>query len=78
LGGVAMRCRVPTTSATQEMVLKQKTAHGLKVILLLKMTAMESMLIDDTPPTWRTNCQCFVSKRTPRVTIVVLLGRTVS
>jgi hypothetical protein len=35
-GGVAIRCRVPSTSATQEMVPKQKTALGLKVILLLK------------------------------------------
>jgi hypothetical protein len=41
LGGVAMRCSVPYTSATQEMVLKQKTAPGLNVILLLKMMAME-------------------------------------
>jgi hypothetical protein len=48
LGGVAMRCRVPSTSATQEMVLKQKIAPGLKVILLFKMMAMELALIDDT------------------------------
>jgi hypothetical protein len=78
LGGVAMRCRVPSTSATQEMVLKQKIAHVLKVILLLKMMAMELALIDDTPPTWRASCRCFVSDRTSRGTLVVLLGRTVS
>jgi hypothetical protein len=48
-GGVAMRCRVLSTSTTHEMVPKQKTAPGLKVILLLKTTAMESALIDDTP-----------------------------
>jgi hypothetical protein len=77
-GGVAMRCRVPSTSATQEMVPKQKTAPRLKVILLLKMMAMESALIDDTPPTWRASCQCFVSDRAPGVPVMVLLGRMVS
>jgi hypothetical protein len=46
-----MRCRVPSTSAMFEMVPKQKIAPGLKVILLLKMMAMELALIDDTPPT---------------------------
>jgi hypothetical protein len=44
-----MRCRVPSTSAAQEMVPKQKTAPGLKVIMLLKTMAMESALIDDDP-----------------------------
>jgi hypothetical protein len=78
LGGVAMRHRVPSTSAMQEMVLKQKTSLGLKVILLLKMMAMESPLIDDTPPTWRASCRCFVTDHTPKVTLVVLLGRSVS
>ena len=60
------------------MVLKHKTTPGLKVILLLKMMAMELALIDDTPPTWRASCRCFVSDRTSRGTLVVLLGRTVS
>jgi hypothetical protein len=46
-----MWCRVPSTSAMQEMVPKQKIALELKVILLLKTTAMESVLIDDAPPT---------------------------
>jgi hypothetical protein len=78
LGGVAMRCRVSSTSATQEIVLKKKIAPMLKVILLLKMMAMELALIDDTPPTWRASCRCFVSDRTPRGTLVVLLGRMVS
>jgi hypothetical protein len=48
------------------------------VILLLKMTAMELVLIDDAPPTRRASCRCFVSDRTPGVTLVVLLGRTAS
>jgi hypothetical protein len=60
------------------MVPKQKTALELKVILFLKMMAMKSTLIDDTPPTWRTSCQVFVSDCTPGVTLVVLLGRMVS
>jgi hypothetical protein len=64
LGGVAMRCRVPTTSATHEMVPKQKIAPRLKVILLLKMMAMELTLIDDTPPTRRASYRCLVSDRT--------------
>jgi hypothetical protein len=61
LGGVVMRCRVPSMSATHEMVPKQKIAPGLKVILLLKMMAMELALIDDTPPTYRASCPCLVS-----------------
>jgi hypothetical protein len=61
LGGVVMRCRVPSMSATHEMVPKQKIAPGLKVILLLKMMAMELALIDDTPPTCRASCPCLVS-----------------
>jgi hypothetical protein len=44
----------------------------------LKMTAMELVLIDDAPPTRRASCRCFVSDPTPGVTLVVLLGRTVS
>jgi hypothetical protein len=73
LGGVAMRCRFPSTSATHE-----KIAPRLKVILLLKMMAMELALIDDTPPTSRASYRCLVSDRTPRGTLMVLLGSTVS
>jgi hypothetical protein len=73
-----MWCRVPSTSATQEMVPKQKTAPRLKVILLLKMTTMYSALIDDAPPTWRASCRYCVFDRTPRVILMVLLGRTTS
>jgi hypothetical protein len=40
-GGTAMRCRVPSMFAIQEMVPKQKTAPRLKVIMLLKVSAME-------------------------------------
>jgi hypothetical protein len=73
-----MRCRVPSKSATHEMAPKQKIAPGQKVVLLLKMMAMELALIDDTPPTWRASCRCLVFDRTPEGTLVVLLGRTMS
>jgi hypothetical protein len=36
-------------SAMHEMVPKQNIATGLRVILFLKMTAMELTLINDTP-----------------------------
>jgi hypothetical protein len=49
-GGSATQCRVPSTSAMLEMVPKQNIAPGLRVILFLKMTAMELTLINDTPP----------------------------
>jgi hypothetical protein len=39
--------------------------------------AIELTLINDTPPTWCASCWCLVSDRTPRDTVVVLLGRTV-
>ena len=65
-------------SATHGMVPKQNIAPGLRVILFLKVTAMELTLINDTPPTWRASCRCLVSDRTPGGTLVVLLGRTVS
>jgi hypothetical protein len=77
-GGSATRCRVPSTSAMHEMVLKQNIAPGLRVVLFLKMTAMELALINDTPPTWRASCRCLVSDRTLGGTLAVLFGRTVS
>jgi hypothetical protein len=65
-------------SSMHEMVPKQNIAPGLRVILFLKMMAMELTLINDTPPTWRANCRCLVSDRTPGDTLVMLLGRMVS
>jgi hypothetical protein len=52
-------------STTQEIVPKQKTAPRLKVIMLLKVTAMESTLINVAPPTWRASCRCSLPNRTP-------------
>jgi hypothetical protein len=62
-GESAMRCRVPSSSATDEIVPKQNTDPGRRMIL----TAIELAWIDDTPPTWRASCRCFGSDRAPRV-----------
>jgi hypothetical protein len=77
LGGSAMQCRVPSSSAIHEMVPKRNIAPGRRVILFLKVMAIELAFINDTPPTWRASCRCLVSDCTPGDTLVVLLGRTV-
>jgi hypothetical protein len=66
-GGSAMRCRVPSSSATDEMVLKQNTDLGRRTILCWKVMAIELAWISDTPPTWRASCRCFGSDRAPGV-----------
>jgi hypothetical protein len=66
-GGSAMRCRVPSSSATDEMVPKQNTDPGQRTILCWKVTAIELAWISDTPPTWRASCRCFGSDRAPGV-----------
>jgi hypothetical protein len=78
-GGSAMRCRVPSSSATDEIVPKQNTDPGRRVILLWKVTAIELAWIVGTPPTWRASCRCFGPDRTPRVAPQgVFRSRTVS
>jgi hypothetical protein len=62
-----MRCRVPSSSATDEMVPKQNTDPGRRTILCWKVTAIELAWIGDTPPTWRASYRCFGSDRAPRV-----------
>jgi hypothetical protein len=62
-----MRCRIPSSSATDEIVPKQNTDPGRRVILLWKVTAIELAWIVDTTPTWRASCRCFGSDRTPGV-----------
>jgi hypothetical protein len=64
-GGSVMRCRVPSSSAIAEIVPKQNTDPGRRMILCLKVTAIELAWIDDTPPTWRASCRCFGSDRAP-------------
>jgi hypothetical protein len=66
-GRSARRCRIPSSSATNEIVPKQNVDPGRKVILLWKVTAIELAWIVDTPPTWRASCRCFGSDRTPGV-----------
>jgi hypothetical protein len=66
-GRSAMRCRVPSSSAIDEMVLKQNTDPGRRAILCWKVMAIELAWISDTPPTWCANCWCFGSDRAPGV-----------
>jgi hypothetical protein len=67
-GGSAMWCRIPLSSTTDKMVPKQNTDPGRRVILHREVTAIELAWIYDTPPTWRTSCQCLEPDRTLRVT----------
>jgi hypothetical protein len=67
-GGSAMRCRIPFSSATDEMVLKQNTDPGWRAILHWEVTAIELAWINDTPPTWRASYRCLEPDRTPGVT----------
>jgi hypothetical protein len=46
-----MRCGVPSSFATDEIVPKQYTDPGRRMILCWKVTAIELAWIDDTPPT---------------------------
>jgi hypothetical protein len=66
-GGSAMRCRVPSSFAMDEMVPKQNTDPGWRTILCWKVMAIELAWISDPPPTWRTSCRCFGSDRAPGV-----------
>jgi hypothetical protein len=67
-GGSAMRCRIPYSSATDEMVPKQNTDPGRRAILYWKVMAIELAWINNTPPTWRVSCRCLGPDRTPGIT----------
>jgi hypothetical protein len=67
-GGSSIRCRIPSSSTTDEMVPKQNTDPGQRAILCWKMTAIELAWISDTPPTWRTSYRCLGPDRAPGVT----------
>jgi hypothetical protein len=67
-GGSVMRCKVPSSSAIDEIVSKQNVDPRRRMILCRKVTAIELAWIDDTPPTWRVSCRCFGSDRAPGVT----------
>jgi hypothetical protein len=49
LGRYAMQCRVLSSSAMHEMVPKWNIAPGQRVILFLKVMAIELALINNTP-----------------------------
>jgi hypothetical protein len=66
-GGSVRRCRVPFSSAIDEIVPKQNMDPGRRMILCWKVTAIELAWIDDTPPTWRASCRCFRSDRAPGI-----------
>jgi hypothetical protein len=57
MDGPAIQFKVPSWSAMQEMDPKQKIAPGLKVTMVLKVTAMESSY-NVAPPTWRASYLC--------------------
>jgi hypothetical protein len=63
-----MRCRIPLSSDTDEMVPMQNTDLGQRAILHWEVTAIELAWVNDTPPTWRASFQCFELNRTPGVT----------
>jgi hypothetical protein len=64
-GGSAMRCRVPPSSAMDEMVPKQNTDPGRRMILCWKVMVIELAWISDTPPTWHSQLSVFwVQSRT--------------
>jgi hypothetical protein len=48
-GGSATRCRAPSSSAMHEKVPKRNIAPRQRVILFLKVMAIELALINDTP-----------------------------
>jgi hypothetical protein len=72
-----MRCRIPLSSATDEMVPKQNTDPGQRAILHWKVIAIELAWINDTPPTWRASCRCLEPDYALRVTPRGAFGRTV-
>jgi hypothetical protein len=65
--GSAMRCKTPFSSAPGEMVPKQNTDLGWRVILHWKVTAIELAWINNTPPTRRASCRCLEPDHAPGV-----------
>jgi hypothetical protein len=63
-----MRCRIPFSSATDEMVPKQNTDPGQRVILHWEVTTIELAWINDTPPTLRASYRCLEPDRASKVT----------
>jgi hypothetical protein len=66
--GSAIRCRIPFSSATDEMVPKQNMDPGWRAILHWKVTTIELAWVNVTPPTWCASCRCLEPDRAPGVT----------
>jgi hypothetical protein len=66
-GRSTMRCRIPSSCATDEMVSNKNMDPGWRTILFWKVMSIELSWISDTPPTWRASCRCFGSNNAPRV-----------
>jgi hypothetical protein len=62
--GSTMGCKIPYWSAMQEMYPKWKISPALKVIMVLKVIAMESS-INVAPPTWRASYLCLWPDHAP-------------
>jgi hypothetical protein len=73
-GGSAMRCRVPSSSATDEMVPKRNTDPGRRTILCWKVTAIELAWISDTPLPGAPAIGVLGPTAHPRLPLEVLFG----
>jgi hypothetical protein len=69
-----MRCRIPSLSATDEMIPKQNMDPGRRKILFWKVMAIELAWINDTPPTLRASYRCFGPTAHPGLPLEVLFG----
>jgi hypothetical protein len=63
-----MRCRIPFSFATYEMVPKQNMDPGRRAILHWEVTAIELAFDQRHTPTWRVSYWCLEPDHTPRVT----------
>jgi hypothetical protein len=66
--GSTMRCRIPLSSATDKMVLKQNTDPGRRAILHWEVIAIELAWVNHTPPPRRPRIPCLVPPPPPGVT----------
>lgn len=76
-GGSAIRCRIPSSSATDEMVLKQNMDPGQRAILCWKTMAIELAWISNTPLPRTLAFGVWDPTAHPGLPLKVLLGRTV-
>jgi hypothetical protein len=55
---------------------KQNIVPRRRAIWHLEVMAIKLAWINNTPPTWCASCRCLEFDRIPRVTLAVILGRT--